>query len=440
MIFAKAETQSGSGSVRPKTCGVEWLRVGCQGFRVSDFHQTGVISTLHRLGHRGLRPLEEELRRHAEARPIALLLPCLHSEIGGIALKGILDQLKSVHYLSQIIVSVDGAPSRAAFEEVRAFFAELRTTSGEPPTLIWNDSPGVRGLYRTLADEGLDPGPPGKGRGVWMALGVVIASARARVIALHDCDIRDYDRELLARLCYPIVNPNTNYEFAKGYYARFADRLYGRVTRLFMTPFLRAMKSVLGRHPLLDFLDSFRFPLAGECAMTTDLARSIRVPSDWGLEVGILAEVYRSCSLKRVCQVELVENYDHKHRALSEHDASTGLHRMVADIGASLIRNLASFGVEFDAGFLNTLTAAYMRLAQDAVARYHDDAALNGIPFDRHEEELAVETFQGALRAAGLDFVRDPMGAPQIPNWNRVSSALPEFLPEFLSVIEADAR
>ena len=173
--------------------------------------------------------------------------------------------------------------------------------------------------------------------------------------------------------------------------------------------------------------------------MTTELARINRIPSDWGLEVGILTEVYRNCSLKRICQVELVENYDHKHRELSEHDASQGLHRMVHDIASSLIWNLASYGVEFDAGFLNTLTAAYTRMAQDAIASYSHDAALNGLVFDRHEEEVAVETFSRALRAAGLGFVRDPMGLPQIPNWNRVTSALPNFLEELHEAVDADA-
>jgi glucosyl-3-phosphoglycerate synthase len=200
------------------------------------------------------------------------------------------------------------------------------------------------------------------------------------------------------------------------------------------------MKAVLGALPLLDYLDSFRYPLAGECSMTTDLARITRIPSDWGLEVGMLVEVYRNCSLKRVSQVELVENYEHKHRPLSEADALRGLHRMVVDIASSLIRNLASYGVEFDAGFLNTLTAAYRRTAQDAIASYSDDAALNGLIFDRHEEELAVETFSRALRAAGLGFVRDPMEIPQIPNWNRVTSALPDFLDQLRDAVEADAR
>lgn len=405
---------------------------------MADFHQTGVITTLHRLGRPDLARLEGALRTFAEARPIALVLPCLHAELRDVALKGIIDQLKGVSYLKEIVVSVSGTERGEDFDEMRAAFEGVRTLDGAPPTFLWNGGPRIRELYRCLAQEGLDAGLDGKGRSVWLAYGYVLATRRSRVIALHDCDIRDYDRELLARLCFPLANPNMNYEFAKGYYGRVADRLYGRVTRLFMTPFLRAMKSVLGPNPLLDFLDSFRFPLAGECAMTTDLARCTRIPSDWGLEVGMLAEVYRNCSLKRICQVGLVANYDHKHRDLTEEGG--GLHRMVVDIGASLIRNLASYGVEFDAGFLNTLSVAYVRTAQDAVARYCDDAALNGLDFDRHEEELAVETFSRALRASGLSFVRDPLGAPQIPNWNRVTSALPDFLQDLRDAVEADSR
>jgi glucosyl-3-phosphoglycerate synthase len=407
---------------------------------VADFHQTGAITTLHRLGQSDLDRLEDDLFRFATARPIALVLPCLHSELRDVALKGIIEALRRVRYLRQVVVSVSGTDRRSDFDEMCAAFEGVSTSAGNPATLIWNGGPRVSALYRQLEAEGLSPGREGKGRSAWLAYGYVLGSNAARVIALHDCDIREYERELLARLCFPVANPNLNYEFAKGYYGRVADRLYGRVTRLFMTPFLRAMKAVLGPHGLLDFLDAFRYPLAGECAMTTEIARSTRIPSDWGLEVGMLSEVYRNCSMKRVCQVELVENYDHKHRELSENDPTQGLHRMVVDIAASLIRNLASHGVEFDAGFLNTLTVAYVRLAQDAVAAYSHDAALNGLEFDRHEEELAVETFSRALRTAGLSFVRDPMGAPQIPNWNRVSSALPDFLQALREAVEADNR
>ncbi|HKK51635.1 MAG TPA: glycosyl transferase [Myxococcota bacterium] len=407
---------------------------------MSDFHQTGVITSLHRLGKTDLDRLESELVRYAEERPVALVLPSLYSEIHGPALKRIVEELSRVPYLGQCVVSLSGPADLDAYREMRALFEPVRCTDGSGVTLIWNQGPRVQALFGRLRREGLDPGEEGKGRANWIAYGYVLATHRARVVATHDCDILDYSRDLLARLCYPTTNPNMSYEFAKGYYSRVSDRMHGRVTRLFMTPLMRSMKTVLGPVPLLDYLESFRYPLAGECSMTTDLVRANRIPADWGLEVGVLAEVYRNCSLKRICQVELVDNYDHKHRELSEHDPSRGLHRMVRDIAASLIRNLASYGVEFDSGFLNTMIAAYVRTAQDAIARYSDDAKLNGLAFDRHEEEVAVETFSSALRAAGLDFVRDPMGAPQIPNWSRVVSAMPDFLEDLREAVEADVR
>lgn len=406
---------------------------------MSDFHQSGVITTLHRLGAPDVGRLERELRDGADRRGIALVLPCLYAELHGPGLKGIADVLRGVDYLRQIVVSISGTQERIGYEEMRAVFDGVRTIDGEPPILLWNSGPRVQSLYGTLREEGLDPGIDGKGRSTWLAYGYVLATNVSRVIALHDCDIRDYNRELLARLCFPLAHPNLQYEFAKGYYGRVADRLYGRVTRLFVTPLLQALKAVLGSLPLLEYLDSFRYPLAGEVSMTTELARINRIPSDWGLEIGTLVEVYRNCSAKRICQVELVDNYDHRHQDLSEADASRGLHRMVVDIASTAIRNLASYGVQFDAGFLNSLTATYTRKAQDAIASYNDDARLNGLVFDRHEEEVAVETFTRALRGAGLDFVRDPLGNPQIPNWNRVTSALPDFLDHLREVAEADA-
>ncbi len=407
---------------------------------MADFHQTGVITSLHRLGKPDLPRLERELMHYAEERPIALVLPSLYSEIRGPALKRIVEELIQVPYLTQCVLSLSGPAGPAEYREFRELVEPIRSMDDESATVIWNQGPRIQALIQRLREEGLDPGSEGKGRANWLAYGYVLATHRARVVATHDCDILDYDRDLLARLVFPTANPNMSYEFAKGYYSRVSDRMHGRVTRLFMTPLIRAMKSVLGPVPLLDYLESFRYPLAGECSMTTELIRANRIPADWGLEVGVLAEVYRNCSLKRICQVELVENYDHKHQDLSEHDGNAGLHRMVRDIAASLIRNLASYGVEFDSGFLNTLIAAYVRTAQDAIARYSDDAKLNGLYFDRHEEEVAVETFSGALRAAGLDFVRDPMGAPQIPNWSRVVSALPDFLDELAGAVVADAE
>jgi len=269
--------------------------------------------------------------------------------------------------------------------------------------------------------------------------GYVLSNGPCDVIALHDCDITTYSRELLARLCYPVANPNVDFEFAKGFYARVSGKMHGRVTRLFVTPLIRSLEAIFGYLPLLVYLDSFRYPLAGEFAMKADLARVNRIPGDWGLEVGTLAEVYRNCSLKRICQTELCKNYDHKHQALSAEDPAKGLVRMCIDIAKTLFRTLAAEGVVFGNGVFNTLQVQYIRTAQDAINRYRADAAINSLEFDRHEEEGAVAAFARGLKIAAAQYMEDPLGAPLIPNWNRITSAIPDFLEMLGEAVEADS-
>ncbi len=400
---------------------------------MSDFYQTGVVTTLHRLGEHRVEILEQQLERFAQQQPIALVLPALYAEFEKPALDGILEQLRQVRYVRQFVVTM-AQTTRTQFREAQE---RLSTLPGDV-RIVWNDGPRVQQLYKTLEENGLRIGPDGKGRSCWMAYGYVLASHQADVIALHDCDIVNYHREMLARLVYPVVSPNINFEFCKGYYARVSDRMHGRVTRLFVAPLVRALQSLFGNLPFLRYLDSFRYPLAGEFAMQAYLARVNRIPSDWGLEVGVLAEVYRNCSKKRVCQVDIAENYEHKHQDLSPGDASKGLMKMAIDIGKALFRILAAEGATFDTGNVQTLLTRYVRTAEDNINRYHADAMINGLIFDRHEEETAVETFAQALNAATNDFFADPLGTPLIPNWARVSSALPGFLGALREAVDAD--
>jgi glucosyl-3-phosphoglycerate synthase len=270
---------------------------------------------------------------------------------------------------------------------------------------------------------------------------LVLADDKCKIIACHDCDILTYDRELLARLVFPLASPNMDYEFVKGYYARVSERLYGRVTRLLVTPLIRALQKILGREiPLLVFLDSFRYPLAGEFAMEADLARINRIPGDWGLEVGTLAEIFRNCTAKRICQVELCDTYQHKHQALSAGDETKGLAKMSVDIAKSIFRNLATEGVVLSDALFKTLSVRYLRVAQDAVKQYEDDAALNGLPFDRHHELQAVHAFARAVRSAADEYLRDPLGIPLITNWNRVTSAIPDFFEMLKDAVSQDNR
>ena len=77
----------------------------------------------------------------------------------------------------------------------------------------------------------------------------------AEAIAIHDCDILTYDRSLLARLIYPVANPNFQFEFCKGFYPRIAsNKMNGRVSRLLIKPLLMALEDVFGPNEYLNFM------------------------------------------------------------------------------------------------------------------------------------------------------------------------------------------
>ncbi len=377
--------------------------------------------------------LERELQEFVVETPIALVLPCHIRELGTRALKLIARELKNVSYIKQIVVGIDGANMRS-WKKARTFFAQLP----QKPILLWNDGPRIQQLYSKLEDAELSAGPRGKGRNVWTCLGYVLASEQARMVAVHDCDILTYSRELLARLCYPVAHPSLGFDFCKGYYARVTDKLNGRVMRLLVTPLLRALKSILGQHPYLTYMDTFRYPLAGEFSMDMDLVRRVRIPYDWALEVGMLAEVFRNSSPRAICQSELCENYDHKHQELSARDPDKGLNKMAVDIARSFFRRMAAEGIKLDTGLFDTVLSAYMRQAEDTLRFYGAESALNGLKYPRHEEESAVATFVRSIRIATKGYQEDPLNSPLISNWNRVESALPTFLDEMRESVRLD--
>lgn len=402
---------------------------------MSDFYQSGVITTLHQLGPTSLERIEGELLNFSRNRPLALVLPALYSEFEGPAMPGIVQELCKVNYLQEIVLVLDKATEKE-FRKVREFMSPIRTDV----RIIHNDGKRISEMYEMLARNGFNVGERGKGRSAWMAYGYVLARARSDVIALHDCDIVTYSRELLARLCYPVMNTNFDYVFCKGYYSRVSGKMHGRVTRLLVTPLVRSIQKVIGAHPFLEFIDSFRYPLAGEFCMFTEMARVNRIPWDWGLEVGSLAEVYRNFAPSRVCQVDIASNYEHKHQQLSAGDASKGLMRMTVDICKSIFRTLASEGVVFSDGLFKSLLVTYSRNAEDTLKKYEADASLNGLQFDRHEEAMAVEAFTKAIGMAAQVFMENPMATPLIPNWNRVTSAIPDIFDMLKMAVEADNK
>ncbi len=336
---------------------------------MSDFAQPGLITTLQRLNDAHLPALEAEL---CEAKPaIALVLPCHAGELERPALAHIVQQLAGATWLREIVVSMNG-PDAAAKTRARELFSPLP----QPVRVLWNEPDGVT--------------PSGKGANVAAAFRLLCAEERATVFATQDCDVASFQRQDLARLCYAVTH--LGFSFSKAYYSRVTDRLYGRVTRLFFGPLLHACVRVVGHQPLLDFLNSFRYPLAGEVALTRAAAAALPIAPGWGLELGMLCDVFRQLDPREVCQVGGGRGYDHKHQP-----AATALADMAGEIAAELFRQLGAEGLPETPDLRAAIATAYRSEAEIALHRSAALAKINGLPFDADSEREVVGRFAARL-------------------------------------------
>jgi len=388
---------------------------------MSDFHQSGPVTAIPRLIELPIEALEAKIRTFTPRFPVALVIPMIPAEMDRPALAGILAEISRVDYLDTLVVSLNHA-SADDYARTLEFFAPYAGRKA----ILWSEAPAVRQVLSRLEASGLYTGEPGKGRACWLAAGYVLAEERVEYVAFQDADVVNFRREMLARLILPTVDPTVDYDFVKGYYARVSDRLHGRVTRLMLTPLLMALHRLIGVDPYVRYLSSFRYALSGEFAVKCDLLQRMRLPCDWGLEIVTLFEALRHRAMARIAQVELAERYDHKHQELSPDDATQGLNRMAKDVVKHLLRTLAAQGVMLNEGVLRSLLAAYQREAEDAIADSYAVATCNGLAYDRHAEEIAVQVFTRSLRSSIEEFLLDPLGAPLVPNWVRVWASVPD--------------
>ncbi len=354
----------------------------------------------------------------------------------GKALPKIIEEICKIKYLQNIVIGLDKADEKE-FLLAKKFFAKLP----QKHEILWNDGPNLKKLDKKLLNNNLAPQEMGKGRNVWYCMGYILALGNTEAVALHDCDIVTYNKDLLSRLVYPVANPKFNFDFCKGYYPRISgNKVKGRVSRLLVTPLLRALEKTIGNNEFISFIDSFRYPLAGEFSFRRRVLKDIRIPYDWGLEIGVLSEMFRNYAGNRLCQVDIADNYDHKHQDISIDDKNTGLSKMSIDITKVLIRKLASQGEIFSMSIFRSLKATYFREALDFVQIYKKDAMMNSFEIDVHEEETAVELFARNIMEAGQVFLDSPMESPNIPTWNRVDTAFPSFLDELKLAVELDNK
>jgi glucosyl-3-phosphoglycerate synthase len=387
------------------------------------------VATLHELNIDEKRLLKS-VKEATNERAVSVVIPMLYEEIKRREIKEIIKHLNKCDYVNKVIISLL-AKNEKEFDDVKRFFSALKL----PKLIVWCNGPKIRSLLTELKDEGFDLiRYGGKGRDVWLALG--IASLDSYGIAIHDADIRNYTELIPTKLLYPIVEPDLDFKFNKGYYARIGSKeniMYGRVFRLFLQPLFKALIDEIGRESnFLQFLRSFRYPLSGEFALTSDLAVSISIPTGWGIELGVLAEMYRNIPINKICQTDL-GFYDHKHQKIG--NEREGLTKMVQDILKTLLRDLVvEDHVQISEEFLISLEVLYLRSAQEFIRKYFADAHFNGLKYDRHAEEMIVEKFSKQVLNAGRDYLRRPTGR-RVPDWLRIMSARRKIREELLNIV-----
>jgi glucosyl-3-phosphoglycerate synthase len=384
-----------------------------------DYKQE-LITTIHDLGC-DLGQLEARLTELSQTQPTAVLIPSLYEELERPALTLIRDHLSQCAFVNNVIICLYAETWEQYVKAVR-FFEPLP----QPTFVLWENGPRITEILQDLRDRGLDLLQfRGKGRAVWMGLGVATLDAVA--IALHDADITTYDRSYPLKLLYPLLEREFGIAFSKAYYARLGESprsMHGRVTRLFVTPLITSLMELFGYRDYLRYLDAYRYPLSGEFALTSDLALTTRIPANWGLEVGLLAEVYRNVALKRVAQVDL-GLFEHKHQSIGN-SVDSGLQKMCRDILQSILRTLTETEqVVIGPDHIRALRVKYRREAQNLARQFFVDARFNNLVYDRHAEEVTLECFEHVILHSGEQYLNDPTGT-QIPDWTRALAVIPD--------------
>jgi glucosyl-3-phosphoglycerate synthase len=394
---------------------------------MADFQQN-VVPTFTRLLDEDVGRMEKKILVAARRTPVGVIIPTLFSDLSSPAMQHIVEELAAMNFVKRIYISLDSG-SKEEFQRAREIIQPIKDHS----MLLWNGAPGVQSVLEKI-NQVVPLGALGKGRAVWTALGYALGKREVSVLAFHDADIVTYDRSFLLRLLYPVVH--LRYQFAKGFYVRYTDRLHGRVARRFYFPFVKALRDIIGKIDFLEYMADFRYPLSGEFATFATIAYDLVFPSDWGIEVGILAEMYRITRPHRICQVEITSRYDHKHQDAGD-DVNAGLLKMVSDIARTFFTHLASGGSILTLDFLRTLKHTYLANARSYVRIYESYAEMNNLQkFDRHQELGLIEVFAGVLDRAFGEFQDHPFGSPTIPDWRRIEVALEGILPELVSAFE----
>jgi glucosyl-3-phosphoglycerate synthase len=166
---------------------------------------------------------------------------------------------------------------------------------------------GARVCQEAALEPGLGP-VLGKGDAMWRALSVL----DSEIVCFLDADTAEFAQHFATGLLGPLVCER-GVEFVKAFYERpfvqggaHIPQGGGRVNHLLARPALALFYPELAR---------VRQPLAGEVAATRELLESVPFATGYGVEIGMLIDVWREVGLDGMAQVDL-EEHRNRHQPL----------------------------------------------------------------------------------------------------------------------------
>lgn len=275
--------------------------------------------------------------------------------------------------------------------------------------------------------------PSGKGAGLWLTIPMSIG----HVLCFVDSDIPNFSKKFVVALCHPILRTwflNDPIRMVKAYYTRLTFsprgptrkyRLGGRVTRMFMTPYMRVLCTDYPE--IFGGLDSLRYPLSGEYALRRGVIENLRFPNDYSLEISSLVQVREKFGLPSMAQVSLGTI-----RHIGQSDL--GLTKMIRQINDHLISVLESKGVNVTKKTLETINAKYASKVPEVLYHYEqvfrrmrprlEGLVKSKVVYSREVEERTWGIFNRALQSAG------PTGqrvTTVLPAWTELSDRVDYF-------------
>lgn len=388
---------------------------------MADFWQSPDLVTIHNLHcSTGPSAVERLLDRTRES-PVGMVVPVHYRDVHGPAMMTIIRELGQSGISTNTVVVLNGANETQAGEVA----ANLEHCDRQV-RLLWAESRHVGHILDHVERcHGLKV-QGGKGVACWLGLGYLLQCTGAQAVAFQDADVENFSAEMPARLLLPLVFPESGLAVSKAYYSRTGDRMYGRLTRQFLTPFVHAIRSLFPGSGFASLLAQLRYPLSGEIGMSRDFAQSCRIPSGWSLEINTLWDVQRMGMISSLCQVDIADQYNHKHHPVASGDpCRQTLQAMASEIGTDLLALLAREGNILSPWHQRAFLDRFDRFAAIFHRAYACDAKCNGIPWIEEDEIGSIREFAKSACEAVTQYRRNPAQRPTLPSWKSIAHSMP---------------